>query len=239
MLSERVRPARIATIRSVATLLLAIAVSPSAAGAQSDSSQKPRRQFVSVSYDWLYTQPLHFAEHPLGDLLGTEVASAQREVYDYVTRDGATLVDVLEFQRRGRGVGLTIYPFGLSVGPALAVRGSIEQLPAIRLSFEGPGALDRYTFTNPRAYDVGAGIFLADRARGWGLGSHAFVVGGIGRIQSDVGDGNRYFAEGGGGLTSGPLGVQLSVKFGWNYMSDPVEHSFLTVPVTLRGTFSF
>ena len=219
--------------------LAALVASAAAAAAQTDSAPKPHRQFVSVSYDWLYTQPLHFAEHPLGDLLGTAVASAQREAHDYETRDGATRVDVLEFKRRGNGVGVTVYPFGLAVGTTVGLRGSIEQLPAIRIAFDGPGALDRYQFTNARALDAGVGLFFADRAPGWGLGSHAFVAGGLGRIQSDLGGGHRYFAEAGGGVNSGPIGVQLSIKFGWNHMSEPVDHSFLTVPVTLRGMVSF
>ena len=227
-------------MRSRAGLTLAAAVlSPAAAGAQTSSPPKPQRQFVSVSYDWLYTQPLHFAEHPLSDLLGTEVASAQREAHDYETRDGATRVDVVEFKRRGNGVGVTVYPFGLSVGTTLALRGSIEQLPTIRLAFDGPGALDQYAFTSARAFDAGVGLVIGDRAPGWGLGSHAFVAGGIGRIDSDLGGGRRYFAEAGGGINSGPVGVQLAVKFGWNHMSEPLDHSFLTIPVTLRGMFSF
>jgi hypothetical protein len=221
------------------SFVLAALTCAHASAAQTYKVEKPRAQFVTISYDWINTQPLHFAEHPLQDLLGTDVASAQRQVYDYVTRDGATLIDVLEFKRRGNGVGVTVYPFGLSTGLALGVRGSIEQLPTIRLVFEGPGPLDHYAFTNARAYDVGASLFVADRGHGWALGSHAFVTGGIGRIQSDLGDGSRYFAEGGGGLTSGPLGVQLSVKFAWNRLTDPVDHQFLTIPVTIRGTVSF
>ena len=80
---------------------------------------------------------------------------------------------------------------------------------------------------------------VADRSPGWGLGSHAFVVGGIGRITSDLGDGSRCFAEGGGGLDVGPFGVELGVKFAWNSLSEPVEHHFLTIPITLRGTLTF
>ena len=222
---------------SYAVAVLAF-VAPGAA-AQTYTPEKPRRQFVSVSYGWSTTEPLHFAEHPLGDLLGSDVAAAQRERYDYITRDGATLVDVLEFKRRGHAMGITVYPFGMGVGTALALRGSIEQLPTIRVAFEGPGTLDQYALTSARAYDGGVGLFVSDRSRGWGLGSHAFVAGGLGRIQSDLGGGNRYFAEAGGGLGSGPLGVQLSVKFAWNRLAEPVDHSFLTVPVTLRGTLSF
>jgi hypothetical protein len=82
-------------------------------------------------------------------------------------------------------------------------------------------------------------LYVSDRAPGWGLGSHAFVIGGVGRITSDMGGGSRYFAEGGGGLSSGPIGVELSVKFAWNRFNDPVEHRFLTIPVALRGTLTF
>jgi hypothetical protein len=33
--------------------------------------------------------------------------------------------------------------------------------------------------------------------------------------------------------------VDLAVKFAWNRLSSPVEHRFLTVPITLRGTLTF
>lgn len=223
--------------RSFLALALLLCI-PAAAAAQYAPAQ-PRRQFISVSYDWLYTQPLHFAEHPLEDLLGTEVASAQRQDYDYETRDGSTRIEVLEFRRRTHGAGVTLYPLGLRAGPTLAIRGSVEDLPTIRLAFDGPGELDHYVLTRARAYDAGIGLFVADRSAGWGLGSHAFVAGGAGRIRSDLGDGSRYFAEGGGGLNSGPFGVQLAVKFAWNRLDDPIEHRFFTVPVTVRAMVSF
>jgi hypothetical protein len=47
------------------------------------------------------------------------------------------------------------------------------------------------------------------------------------------------FAEGGGGLGSGPIGVELVVKFAWNTLFSPLDHRFLTVPVTVRGTLTF
>jgi hypothetical protein len=40
-------------------------------------------------------------------------------------------------------------------------------------------------------------------------------------------------------LRSGPIGIDLSVKFAWNNLSEPVEHRFMTVPITIRGTVSF
>lgn len=223
----------------IVILFLVIVSSASTASADSYRSQKPRRHFVMVSADWLYTEALHFAEHPLADLVGREVASAQREEFEYRTRDGAIAIDVLEFKRRARGGGVTIFPLGLSQGAALALRGSYEQLPIIRIAFAGAGSPAPYALTNARAFDAALGVYVADRATGWGLGSHAFVAGGIGRIRSDLGDGRRYFAEGGGGLTSGPLGVELSVKFSWNALSEPVEHRFLSIPIAVRGTLTF
>ena len=209
------------------------------AAAQTSTVAKARRHFVTISYDWLYTQPLHFAEHPLSDLLGTDVAGAQGETYEYRTRDGATRIDVLGFSRRARGAGISLYPFGMSSGAALMLRGSYEQLPRIRVAFDGPAPIARYELTDGRTLDAGIGIVVADRSPGWGLGSHAFVVGGIGRITSSLGEGSRYFAEGGGGLDVGPLGVEMGVKFAWNRLSEPVAHQFLTVPLTLRGTLTF
>lgn len=218
--------------------VLVIAAASAAAG-QTSSPDKPRRQFLTIGYSWIRTEPLHFGEHPLQDLVGREVASAQFEAFEYRTRDESILIDVLEFTKRGRGVTATLYPLGASVGPALAVRGSIEQLPTIRVLFQGDGAPAPYVLTDGRAYDIGAGVYMADRSRGWGLGSHAFVVAGVGRLDTSLGGGRRQFAEGGGGLDIGPFGVELAVKFAWNRLSEPVEHRFFTIPISLRGTVSF
>ena len=225
--------------RAIILTVAAALLSASAVAAQTYPVRKPRRHFVSISTDWLNTQPLHFLEHTLQDLVGRDVATAQFQDYEYRTRDEAILIDVLEFRRRGRGKGITIYPLGLSVGPTLGLRASIEDLPTIRIVFDGAGAPPNYALTGGRAYDIGAAIYVADRSPGWGLGSHAFVGGGAGRITSDLSDGRRYFAEGGGGLTSGPLGVELAIKFALNHLSAPVDHKFLTVPITVRGTLTF
>ncbi|HXG56155.1 MAG TPA: hypothetical protein VNJ03_12315 [Vicinamibacterales bacterium] len=221
----------------LAVLLSLIAAAP--ASAQNYSAQKPRRQFITVSYDWMNTEALHFAEHPLEDLVGRRVASAQNERYEYRTRDEQILIDILEFRTRNRGVSATVYPLGLSSGTALGFRGSLEELPLIRIDFAGLGAPPQYALTGARAYDAGVGLFIADRSPGWGLGSMAFIIAGAGRIKADGREGSRMFAEGGGGLAVGPLGVQLGVKFAWNKMNEPVPHRFLTIPITLRGTFSF
>jgi hypothetical protein len=212
---------------------------PSLADAQPYASSRPRRQFVTISVDWLRTKPFHFAEHPLEDLVGTPVKAAPFEDHDYETRDGQTRIDVLEFRRRGRGAGVTIYPFGLGSGAALGLRASTETLPVIRIAIDGPARVDGYALTGGRAYDLGAGIFVADRSAGWGLGSQAFIMAGAGRIRSDLGDGTRVFAEGGGGLSSGPLGFEIAVKLALNRLEQPVVHKFFTFPVVLRATLSF
>ena len=225
--------------RAVIAAIVAASLSAASASAQTYSVRKARRHFVTVSTDWLNTQPLHFLEHPLEDLVGREVAAAQFEDYEYRTRDEAIRIDVLEFKRRGRGRSIAVYPFGISVGPALGLRGSMEDLPTIRVAFSGAGAPGNYALIGGRAYDLGAALYVADRSPGWGLGSHAFVGAGLGRIRSDLSDGDRYFGEAGGGLSSGPLGVELSVKFALNHLSQPVDHKFLTVPITLRGSLTF
>lgn len=225
--------------RRICFLAAVLLASASPAVAQGYTAPSARRSFVTVSYDWHYTQPLHFADHPLGDLLGTDVASAQNGAFEYRTRDDATQIDVVQFSRRQQGLTLTLYPFGMNSGPALALRGSIEPLPDIQLAFVGPAPFASYALTNARSFDGAAGLDMADRAPGWGLGSHAFVLGGIGKITTDAGGGRRYFAEAGGGLSSGPFGVDLSVKFAWNRLSEPIEHRFFTVPITLRGTLTF
>jgi hypothetical protein len=207
--------------------------------AQAYTPEQPRRRFITVSVDWLYTHPLHFEKHPLEALVGSEVALAQGQAYDYHTRDGRLLIDVLEFRRRGRGASVTIFPFGSGTRTTLALRGAVEQLPVIEMVFDGDGAPPPYSLTGARAIDVGVAIHVPDRAPGWGLGSYAFVGGGAGRIQSSLGNGDRYFAEGGGGVGAGPFGVELGVKFAFNRLSEPTEHRFWTVPVTLRGTLTF
>lgn len=209
------------------------------AAAQEGGERRPRRHFITISADWLYTHPLHFEKHPLEALVGSEVSIAQREIYDYRTTDGNITIDVLEFTRRGRGGGVTIFPFGSRDRATLALRGSFEQLPVIRMTFDGAGAPPPYSLTGARAFDVGAAIHVPDRAPGIGLGSYAFLGGGAGRIRSDLGDGNRLFAEGGGGVALGPIGVEVSVKFALNRLNVPVDHRFWTVPVSVRGTVTF
>lgn len=223
-------------IAGFAALLLLIGICSAEAQVP---AKKPRRQFVSVSLDNFYIHPLHFAKRPVEQLVGREVTEAQQESYEYRSRDGATTVDVLEFKKRGRGFGVTVYPFGLSSGPALGVRWSREDLPVVKMNISGPSKIPSYALTDAYAVDIGAALVVADRSPGWGLGSHAFVGGGIGTVRSSLSDGKRYFAEGGGGITVGPVGVEIAVKFALNRLDGPVEHQFMTVPIALRTSLSF
>ena len=206
---------------------------------QSYSAPKARRHFISLTFDTQFLQPYSFDKHPLADLLGQPVDEVRLESFQYRTRDGKTLVNVLEYGKRASGIGATVYPFGSSDGPTLAVRASIESVPPIRVAFTGPAPSPTYELTGGRATDFGIGIDMSDRSAGWGLGAHAFIIGGIGKITTDQLDGNRYFGEGGGGITSGPFGVDISLKFSVNRFSTPVPHRIYLIPVSVRGTLTF
>ena len=226
-------------VQSIAALaLVALAAAPAAAQSDVYKVRKARRHFISVSYDWQYIQPYSF-DKTLGDLLGQPVSEVHLQTFQYQTRDGQTRASVDEFSHHGQGVGVTLYPLGSSEGATLAIRGSIEDLPTVRVAFDGPAPAPGYTLTNGRAYDLGFGIDMSDRSPGWGLGSHAFVLGGFGKTTSDEGGGRRYFAEGGGGLLVGPLGVDLSFKFAVNHLDDPIAHTFYDIPICVRGTLTF
>ena len=149
------------------------------------------------------------------------------------------LVDVLQFRRRNGGVGMMVYPFGSTTGASLAIRASYEQVPAIRFLVTQAGSTDAYNLRDGKALDVGVGVIMSDRAPGWGLGTHSYLVGGAGRITGERGRGQRYFAEAGGGVNVGPIGVEIAMKLACNHLSDPRAHGFLTVPLTVRGTLSF
>jgi hypothetical protein len=222
----------------------AVGLLPSTARAEPQPTAEPkpkiRRQWVTVSLDWLRTQPLHFGSHPVEDLVGREVGEAQRQTIDYESRDGLTTVDVIEFRRGGSGFGLTVYPFGMTDRATLGVRVSAEDIPRIELRIDGPALVSSYLLEDARSLDLSFGVYVADRAPGWGLGTHAFLAGGFGRIRSDAfGRGPRYFAEGGGGVGAGPIGVEIAIKIVWNRLDEPVPHTFLTLPIVVRGLVSF
>jgi hypothetical protein len=226
-------------IQTVSALWLVAALAAETPQAQGYKASKPRRQFISVSFETQYVQPYSFGKHPLADLLGQPVDEVHLENFQYRTRDQQTQVSVLEYGKRATAIGATVYPFGSSVGATLAIRGSIETLPTIRLAFNGPAPSSTYVLTNGRAADIGVGVDMSDRSPGWGLGAHAFLIGGIGRATTDQVNGKRYFAEGGGGVTSGPFGVDVSFKYTINRFSTPVAHSIIMIPISVRGTLSF
>jgi hypothetical protein len=224
---------------SAVCLVAALAASKEAAHSQTYRAPKARKHFISVTFDKQFVEPYGFGKHPLPALLGQPVDEVFLESFQYRTRDQSTLVNVVEFGKRATAIGATVYPFGSSVGATLAVRGSIETIPTIRVAFTGPAPSPTYELTNGRATDLGIGIDMSDRSAGWGIGAHAFVMGGIGRIQTDQLKGNRYFGEGGGGITSGPFGVDVSVKFTVNRFPTPVPHRIYLVPVSVRGSLTF
>ena len=51
----------------VTIMVCVVVLTAAIAEAQTYSAAKPRRKFVTLSLDWLYTQPLHFGEHPVAD----------------------------------------------------------------------------------------------------------------------------------------------------------------------------
>ena len=225
-------------IQTASLLWVAAALAAPPAQTQPYEAAKPRRHFVSFTYERQYIQPYDF-RNTLSDLLGQPIDEAPLEGVQYRTRDRLVTATVVEYGKRGDAIGATIYPLGASAGATLALRGSISSLPDIRVEFTGPAPFPSFELTDGRAFDFGAGLEMSDRAAGWGLGAHAFVIGGLGRIEALERDGRRYFVEGGGGVTSGPFGVDIAFKYTVNRFSEPVEHSIHQIPISVRGTLTF
>jgi hypothetical protein len=220
-------------------LVAALAAPKAVPDPQPYRAAKARRHFISLTFEQQFVQPYGFRTHPLSELLGQPVDELHLDAFQYRTRDQQTSVRVLEYGDRATAIGATIYPLGSSVGATLAIRGSLESLPPIRVAFTGPAPAPTYQLTNGRAMDLGVGVDMSDRAPGFGLGAHAFVLGGIGRAHTDQLDGRRYFVEGGGGVTSGPFGVDLAFKYSINRFTTPVIHSVHMIPISVRGTLTF
>src|SRR4051794_10089899 len=165
-------------IQTLAALWVAgsMAAAP-AAQAPPYKAKKARRHFISVTIDRQFVQPYAFAKHPLEELLGRPVSEVHLQPFQYQTRDGLTTVTVLEYGKRAQGFGATIYPFGSSVGATLALRASVESVPDIRVTFNGPAPSPAWQLTGGRATDIGAGLEMSDRSPGWGIGAHAFIIG--------------------------------------------------------------
>lgn len=227
--------------RALLAVILSMSLAPPALAQRVKLDPEPRRQFVTITLDFQYQQPLKFKKYPLEQLAGAPLGKVQdpADPVDYRSRDGALSVDVLEYSRRTKGLGITVYPFGARNGAALAIRLNRETLPIIRFDIIGPGRVERYALTDGLATDLGIGVMVNDRSSGWGLGAHSFITGGYGRLTGERGDGRRYFAEGGGGVNVGPVGVDVAIKFAYNRLDDPRPHTFFTVPISIRGTLSF
>ena len=213
---------------------------PAPPASQTYHAAKARKRFISIHAEKQYVQPSAFEDHPLSELLGQEVNDVHLQPFHYRTKDNLTTVTVLEYDKPGFGIGATVYPFGSSEGATLAIRGGIETAPTIHLRLDGPAApAPTYDLTGGHAYDVGVGLEMSDRSPGWGVGGHAFIIGGIGRAQWDQRSGKRYFGEGGGGIMFGPFGVDIAVKYIVTELSDPVPHGLRTIPICVRGTLTF
>jgi len=226
-------------IQSAAALCLAASLAAPAPQARPYQPQKARRHFITLYAERQFVQGTGFDKHPLEELLGQEVNEVHLQSFQYRTKDDLTLITVNDFGRRATAVGATIYPFGSSQGATLAIRGSLESIPDVRVSFSGPAPSPTYELTGGHALDVGVGIDMSDRAPGWSLGTHAYVIGGAGRAITDQRHGTRYFIEGGGGLTFGALGFDIAFKYLTNDFTLPVNHSVRMIPISLRATLGF
>ena len=226
-------------IQSASALCLAASLAAPAPEAQPYHAPKARRHFITVYAERQFVQGTGFGTHPLEDLLGREVNEVHLQSYQYQTKDNQTLITVNEFGRRATAIGAIVYPLGSSSGPTLAIKGSLESIPNVRVSFTGPAPSPTYELTSGRALDVGAGLDMSDRSPGWGLGTHAYVIGGIGRAITDQMNGKRYFVEGGGGVMFGALGFDVAFKYVSNAFTTPVDHSIRAIPVSVRLTLGF
>ena len=183
--------------------------------------------------------PLHFKEFPLQQLAGRELGVDRETGHDYRTGDNSISVDVQKFTRATRAIGISVYPFGNRNDSTLMLRVSVETLPIMRFTTNRPGSIEEYSLSDGRATDFGIGVISSDRPAGWGLGAHSFIVGGVGRLRGERGNGARLFGEAGGGINVGPIGFEVGIKIAYNRLTDPRAHGFYTVPMSLRGTVSF
>ena len=120
------------------------------------------------------------------------------------------------------------------------MRVSAEDIPRIELRIDGPALVSSYLLEDARSLDLSIGVYVADRAPGWGLGSYAFVAGGFGRDQERrLRPGPALLRRGGRGTDVGPIGVAACREDREEQLDAPVSHSFLTLPIVLRGQVSF
>ena len=182
-----------------------------------------------VSYDWLYTQPLHFAEHPVEDLVGQRGGGGAvrgLRLPDPRRHDPHRRARVQAARPRGRRHGVSVRPERRrDAGAPRQRRGSAGHPHRLRR---------RRRAADVRA-DRRAGVRRVGARSSWPIDRPAGAseampssAGASAGSRATRTDGDRIFAEGGGGLNSGPIGVELSIKFAWNHLDragrSPLHH---------------
>ena len=99
----------------VILFLILFSVTLFAQTTKAEDKPKPRRHFVTFFVDRINTSPLHFKEHPLQELTGTEI----NNVYEpgpevYRSKDKTITITDIGFRSKNKGAGLMVYPFGSS-----------------------------------------------------------------------------------------------------------------------------
>jgi hypothetical protein len=207
--------------------------------AQTPDPVQPRKQWVTFTLDWAYSRPVHFMERPLEELTGVELGETRQPGPEYRSANGLTTVDIFELERPIHGWSVAGYPLGAGNGPSLMLRYSYETLPVTRFEISNPGGSELYLLRDGSSKDFSIGVIISDRQRGWGLGAHSFFLAGFGKLDGERGPGDRYLVEAGAGVNVGPMGFQFALKLAYNKLDDPRAHTFITVPLSLRGTLSF
>lgn len=222
-------------------ILFLLLIMPGIVNAQESNSDKHvlRRQFMTLTVDWMNVYPLHFKKYPLEQLAEVPLDwDYQRGGYH--SGDRSISITNTKFEHRNRGVGIMVYPFGLKEGTTLAVRANYETLPTISFVINSPEGQERYDLKKGQVYNLGIGAISGGRSGGWGLGAYSFIIVGKGWINEPRGNGRRYFVEAGGRVTTGPLGIEIFFGVANNKLFNPRPHSFFTVvPFGLRAMVTF
>jgi hypothetical protein len=205
----------------------------------SQSAPQPRRQFVTFTLDGLNASVIEFRKYPLEQLAGERLEFDFNRGF-YANADESISVRGIRIHSRARGYGLMLYPLGVANGTTLALHARYETLPRIRFVMNRPGGQQNYLLEDGEARDLGLGFISCRRNPGWtGLGACAFLIAGTGWLEGSMGDGRRYFAEGGGRMMVGPLGAELFFRIARHTFANPQTHNFVTVPLGLRASLSF
>lgn len=218
-----------------------IGISPNVLAQMPQSTNKPRKQFITFYIQRSQISPLHFKELTLDKLAGTELPFNYESGPDrYRSEDGSITVTGTRFSGNTKGVGVMLYPFGVSNNTTLVVKAGYETLPDIRFRLNFPDKQESYELINGRSRDFGLGVTSGGRNQGWwGMGARSFLIIGKGWITEQHGNGSRYFVEAGGGISFGVIGVDIVFGVNENRILKPRPYKFYTVPMGLRATLSF